>query len=244
VVNRAAALHFIGDKRPATEYGRRMTDLPPPQLAGYARVSSADQSDGGQVDALRRAGAGRVVTERASGVADRPLLDALTRSLRPGDTLAVTEVSRLGRTTAEVLQLADALDARGVHLRVLNLGIDTATPAGGLVLAMMAGLARFERELLRERQRRGIDAARARGKHLGRPAALTADHARRAAARLRAGETLAELAAEWRVSERTLSRLLRRFPDGGPPPTAPGGRGKPKRRGQLINSRENAWTDC
>lgn len=221
-----------------------MTSPTAPSIIGYARVSSSDQSDDGQADALRRAGASRVVAERASGVADRPLLDALLLALSPGDTLAVTEVSRLGRSTAEVLLMADALLARGVHLRVLNLGIDTATPAGGLVLTMMAGLARFERELLRERQRRGIDAARARGRHLGRPPLLTADHARRAAGRLRAGETLAAVAAEWRVSERTLSRLLRRHPDGGPPPTAPGGRGKPKRRGRLTLKGDHAWTDC
>ncbi|MBX9579340.1 MAG: recombinase family protein, partial [Gemmataceae bacterium] len=125
-----------------------MTDRIAPSITGYARVSTADQSDDGQADALRRAGAARVVAERASGVADRPLLDALLLALSPGDTLAVTGVSRLGRGTTEVLLMADALLARGVHLRVLNLGIDTATPAGGLVLAMMAGLARFQRELL------------------------------------------------------------------------------------------------
>lgn len=201
---------------------------------GYARVSAADQSEAGQVDALRHAGATRVVIEQASGVAEGPRLDDLLSGFKHGDTLVVTEVSRLGRTTAEVLALAGDLSARGVHLRVLNLGIDTASPAGALVLTMMAGLAKFERELLRERQRRGIDAARRRGKHLGRPALLTPDHAARAAGRLRAGETVAAVAAEWRVSERTLSRLLRRYPDGGPLPTAPGGRGKPKRRGRLM----------
>ena len=69
------------------------------------------------------------MTETASGVAGRPVLDSLVETLGPGDTLAVTEVSRLGRTTAKVLLLADSLIVRGVHLSVLNLGIDTATPA-------------------------------------------------------------------------------------------------------------------
>jgi DNA invertase Pin-like site-specific DNA recombinase len=210
-----------------------MSDSPSVQLVGYARVSSADQSEHGQVDALRRAGATRIVVERVSGVAERPLLDALVAGLACGDTLAVTEVSRLGRTTSNILLLVDELQRRGAHLRILNLGIDTATPAGGLVLTLMAGLAKFERELLRERQRRGIDAARRRGQHLGRPPLLTPHHAATAARRLRAGETLAALAGEWRVSERTLSRLLRRHPDGGSPPTRPGGRGKSKRRGTL-----------
>jgi DNA invertase Pin-like site-specific DNA recombinase len=205
------------------------------RVIGYVRVSADDQNEHGQVDALKRAGVTDLVVEQASGVGARPLLDEATRSLRPGDGLVVTEVSRLGRTTAEVLLLADALRERGVHLRILNLGIDTATPAGGLVLTMMADLARFERQLLRERQRRGIDAARARGKHLGRPSLLTAGHAQLAIARLRSGETLSAVAAEWRVSERTLARLVRRHADGGPPPTLPGGRSKRKRRGSSKN---------
>lgn len=204
-----------------------------PKVVGYVRVSAQDQNAEGQVDALRRAGITELVIEQASGVKARPQLDTVVASLLHGDALAVTEVSRLGRTTIEVLLLADSLRERGVHLRVLNLGIDTSTPAGGLVLTMMAGLARFERQLLRERQRRGIDAARARGKHLGRPALLTSTHAQLASRRLLAGETLAAIAGEWRVSERTLSRLVRKHAGDGPPVTLPGGRGKKKRRGQL-----------
>jgi putative DNA-invertase from lambdoid prophage Rac len=137
-----------------------------------------------------------VVVEQASGVEDRPLLDSLVSSLTRGDALVVTEVSRLGRTTSEVLLLADGLREREVNLRILNPGIDTATPAGGLVLTMMAGLAKFERQLLRERQRRGIEAARQRGKHLGRPPLLDPSHAQTAIRRLLAGETVAALARE------------------------------------------------
>jgi len=203
------------------------------RIVGYARVSAEDQVEHGQVDALRQAGIAEIVTEKASGIEERPLLDSLVASLTCGDVLAVTEVSRLGRTTAEVLLLADDLRERGVHLRILNLGIDTATPAGGLVLTMMAGLAKFERQLLRERQRRGIDAARQRGKHLGRPPLLDRDHAETAIRRLWAGETLSAIAREWRVSERTVSRHVRKNAGDGPPPTLPGGRGKSKRRGRL-----------
>jgi DNA invertase Pin-like site-specific DNA recombinase len=206
----------------------------PIRVVGYARVSADDQVEHGQVDALRRAGVTEVVVEQASGVTELPRLDSLVMSLTLGDSLAVTEVSRLGRTTVEVLLLADDLRERGIHLRILNLGIDTATPAGGLVLTMMAGLAKFERQLLRERQRRGIDAARYRGKHLGRPRLLDASHAEVAIRRLHAGETVASLAREWRVSERTLSRFVHKHAGEGPPPTMPGGRGKPKHRGQLL----------
>lgn len=205
-------------------------------LVGYARVSSADQSEKGQVDALRLAGASRIEVEKASGVAERPILDDLIDSLTCGDTLVVTEVSRLGRATSDILLLVEGLQKRGVHLRILNLGIDTGTPAGGLVLTMMAGLAKFERELLRERQMRGIEAARQRGKHLGRPCLLTSDHAEKAFQRLRGGDTLAALASEWRVSERTVSRLVKKYAGDGPSPLLPGGKGKPKRRGTIHNT--------
>jgi DNA invertase Pin-like site-specific DNA recombinase len=211
-----------------------MTVIPSPKVVGYARVSAEDQVEHGQVDALKLAGATEVVVEQASGVGIRPLLGDLVNSLARGDVLVVTEVSRLGRTTSEVLLLADSLREREVHLRILNLGIDTETPTGGLVLTMMAGLAKFERQLLRERQRRGIEAARQRGKHLGRPRLLDKSHAGIAIQRLLAGETVAAIAREWRVSERTLSRLVNKHPGDGVPPTLPGGRGKPKRRGQIM----------
>jgi putative DNA-invertase from lambdoid prophage Rac len=212
-------------------------------LVGYVRVSSADQSEHGQVDALRRAGASRIVVEKASGVAERPLLDELISGLEAGDALAVTEVSRLGRTVSDILLLVDDLHQRGVHLRILNLGIDTGTPAGGLVLTMMAGLAKYERELLRERQRRGIEAARQRGKHLGRPALLTASHADTAILRLQT-ESLAVIASEWRVSERTLSRLVKKYAGEGPLPLLPGGKGKPKRRGRINQMEGHRWRTC
>jgi len=96
----------------------------------------------------------------------------------------------------------------------------------------MAGLAKFERDLLRERQKRGIEAARKRGKHLGRPPVLTASHAETAISRLRS-ESLAAIAGEWRVSERTLSRLVKKYAGDRPLPLLPGGRGKPKRRGRI-----------
>jgi DNA invertase Pin-like site-specific DNA recombinase len=108
-------------------------------------VSADDQVEHGQVDALKHAGATEIIVEQASRVSERPLLNSLVASLGQGDSLIVTEVSRPGRTTAEVPPLADDLRQREVHLRILNLGIDTAKPAGGLVLTLMAGLAKFER---------------------------------------------------------------------------------------------------
>jgi|SRR5579863_4834657 len=194
-----------------------MSVAPKTRIVGYARVSTGEQNESGQVDALRRAGATKIVVEKASGIGSRPELDSTVAKLNSGDSLVVTEVSRLSRTTTSVLLMAEQLEKRGIHLRILNLGIDTATPTGGLVLTMMAGLAKFERELLRERQARGIDAARRAGKHLGRPALFGAAHAQTAIDRLGSGATLAMIAHEWRVSTRTVSRLIRKYGNCGTP---------------------------
>ena len=119
--------------------------------ATSAVINGRGQNECGQVDALRRGGEIEVVVEKASGIGTRPELDTLVARLITGESLVVIEVSRLGRTTTSVLLLAEQLERRGIHVRILNLGIDTATPTGGLVLTMMAGLAKFERELLRHR---------------------------------------------------------------------------------------------
>src|SRR5271154_2486014 len=104
-------------------------------VLGYARVSTTDQSLDRQKDELTAAGADTIYSDVGSGKRDapRPGWDECLRSLRKGDTLTVTELSRLGRSTSQLSTLADDLRDRGVALRILNLGIDTATPAGKLV---------------------------------------------------------------------------------------------------------------
>ena len=133
---------------------------------GYARVSTADQSLERQTDELTAAGADEVRTEVGSGKKDakRPVWDELLRSLREGDTLMVTELSGLGRSTSQLSALADDLRDSGVSLRILNLGIDTGKPAGKLVYSIISAVAEMERELLIERTNSGLAAARARGR--------------------------------------------------------------------------------
>lgn len=208
-----------------------------PRTWGYARVSTDEQHATAQEPELRAAGAVDVVLETGSGAGDLPGLRSLFARLRPGDTLVVTEVSRLGRTTAGVLALADELRQRSVGLRITRLGVDTGTPAGQLVIGVMAALAAYERAQLLERQRAGVVAARNRGVRIGRPPAMTDAQIDHAADLIRAGATLSAAAAVMGVGKTTLSRAVRlRHPELVLPGLG-GRRGVPKRRGHWFRDR-------
>ena len=167
---------------------------------GYARVSTEDQELGLQVTALREAGVpeANIVQEKASGKAgsDRPLYAALLVRLGEGDRLVVWKVDRLGRSTRDALQTAKDLDARGVHSGITTLGVDLKTAGGRLVFGMMAQMAEFERELIRERVKAGMADAKRRKVHVGRKNRLR-PHQRAEAARLHLveGKSLGEVAA-------------------------------------------------
>jgi DNA invertase Pin-like site-specific DNA recombinase len=121
-------------------------------LLGYARVSTTDQQPQLQVDALQRAGCYRVITETASGArTDRPTLEQPLDQLRPGDTLVVWKLDRLGRSLRRLVDTITSLADRGVGFRSLQEAIDTTTPGGKLVFQVFAALAEFERDLIRER---------------------------------------------------------------------------------------------
>ena len=179
---------------------------------GYARVSTSEQSLDRQQDELRGAGAEMVYQEVGSGKkgAPRPQWDELLRSLRQGDTLMVTELSRLGRSTSQLSQLADDLSERGIALRILNLGIDTGTPSGRLVYQIIAAVAEMERELLIERTNSGLAASRARGRKGGRKREFSPAAVRKAQERYDKGElSVAEIARLAGVSRQTLYRYLK-----------------------------------
>lgn len=135
---------------------------------GYARVSTSDQKLDSQLDELEKAGCSKIFHEKASSVKKRPEFENCLNYLREGDTLVVWKLDRLGRTTKKLLELIDDLKDRGINLQIITLGVDTSTAAGRLFFTMMAGLAEMERELIRERTRAGLEAARARGKSGGR----------------------------------------------------------------------------
>jgi DNA invertase Pin-like site-specific DNA recombinase len=179
-------------------------------LLGYARVSTTDQHPQLQVDALTAAGCYRVFTETASGArADRPTLEQLLDQLRPGDTLAVWKLDRLGRSLRHLVDIVTGLAERGVGFCSLQEAIDTTTPGGKLVFDVFAALAEFERDLIRERTAVGLAAARARGRHGGRPSVLTGHKLQVARQMYASGQyTVAAIATTLGVSRASVYRHL------------------------------------
>lgn len=145
-------------------------------LLGYARISTLEQNSRLQTDALKAAGCYRVFIDRASGALDeRRELAKLFDQVRPGDTVVVWRLDRLGRSLRHLIDTVNALAERKVGFRSLTENIDTTTSGGKLVFHIFGALAEFERELIRERTNAGLAAARARGRHGGRPTVMPPD---------------------------------------------------------------------
>ena len=186
-------------------------------LVGYARTSTPDQSAALQLDALEAAGCFRVFSEIASGVKDdRPQLAAALDHLRPGDTLVVWRLDRLGRSLRHLIETINVLDARQVGFRSLTESIDTTTTAGRLLFHVFGALAEFERDLIRDRTAAGLASARARGRVGGRKPALTGDKLVLARS-LYAGKehTVMSIATMLGVSRATVYRAVETAPVGG-----------------------------
>jgi DNA invertase Pin-like site-specific DNA recombinase len=144
-------------------------------LVGYARVSTLDQNLDLQEVALRKAGCERIFTDIASGAqATRQGLEEGLNFMRAGDTLVIWRLDRLGRSLKRLIDLVMTLQTRDVGLWSLQERLDTSTPGGKLIFHVFGALAEFERDLIRERTMAGLAAARARGRHGGRPKAMSA----------------------------------------------------------------------
>jgi DNA invertase Pin-like site-specific DNA recombinase len=142
-------------------------------LVGYARVSTHEQNPALQTDALKKAGCQKTFEDRISGAkAERPGLAAALEYVRKGDTLLVWRLDRLGRSLKDLIDIVGGLEKRGVGFRSLQEAIDTTTSGGRLIFQIFGALAEFERNLIRERTRAGLAAARARGRKGGRPKTL------------------------------------------------------------------------
>ena len=177
-------------------------------IIGYARVSTDDQSLDSQTDALSAAGAEKVFADRISGSRRaRPELDKMLDQLRDGDVVTVTKYDRLARSLKDLLEIVEAIRARGAGFRSMAEDIDTTTPAGRLAFHVFASIAQFERERISERTREGLASARKRGRIGGRPPALSPAQ-RDEVRRMRDEEHRAvpEIARLFKVSERTVRR--------------------------------------
>lgn len=180
-------------------------------LIGYARVSTFDQTTALQLDALRDAGVARVFQEHASGTrTDRPELAAALDYLRPGDTLVVWRLDRLGRSLKHLIETVSALEERGIAFRSVHENIDTTTPAGRLVFHIFGALAEFERALIVDRTQAGLAAARERGAKPGRKPSLSPEQVDMVNALHAGGQhTVTAIADAVGASRATVYRALR-----------------------------------
>ena len=179
------------------------------RVVGYARVSTGGQSLDGQLATLKAAGAAAIFREKLSGAhSDRPQLHKLLVGLRPGDTLLVTRLDRLARSTRDLLNVLDTVARAGASFRSIgDAWCDTTTPHGRLMLTVLGGLAEFERELIRERTGEGRRRAMAAGVKFGRPPVLTPFQKVEARKRRLGGEPLSLIAQAYRCSVSTIARL-------------------------------------
>jgi DNA invertase Pin-like site-specific DNA recombinase len=177
---------------------------------GYARVSTDDQSLDLQINALKQAGCDAIYKDHGiSGIkTKRSGLDAAIKATGHNDILIVWKLDRLGRSLSFLIQLVELLRGRGAGFCSLTDGIDTTTASGKLVFHIMGALAEFERELIRERTKAGMLAAKERGTKLGRPRKLTKDQVAQAYALHKSGQTLTAIAPRYGVDRSTLSRAI------------------------------------
>jgi DNA invertase Pin-like site-specific DNA recombinase len=139
-------------------------------ILGYARTSTDDQEAGfaAQQRELAAIKIDKLFSEKISSIGPRPQLEAALDYLRDGDTLVVTKLDRLARSVADLCNIVKRIEAKGASLRILAMGVDTATPTGRLILNVIGSIAQFEREIMLERQREGIAKAKGEGKYKGR----------------------------------------------------------------------------
>jgi DNA invertase Pin-like site-specific DNA recombinase len=178
---------------------------------GYARTSTADQLAGfeSQIKELERAGCEKIFSEQVSSVAVRPQLQSAIEFVREGDRLIVTKIDRLARSVGDLLTIIHTLERKKVAIRILNLGMDTETPTGKLMLTVLAGVAQFEREIMLERQREGVAKAKAAGKYKGRkPVSLSLQQ--EVIRLVSSGTSKVKVAKELEIGEATVYRILKK----------------------------------
>lgn len=179
-------------------------------LVGYARISTGDQNLDLQLDALKQAGFERIFTDEISGSkSKRPGLGDALDFVRAGDTLVVWRLDRLGRSLKDLIRRIDELKGGDINFRSLHEHIDTGSSTGKLIFHVIGALAEFERDLIRERTKAGLKAARARGRHGGRPRGMTPKKIELAAQMMSdPNKSIAEICQTLGISSSTLYRYV------------------------------------
>ncbi|MFD2722125.1 recombinase family protein [Hymenobacter monticola] len=177
------------------------------QTFGYARVSATDQNLATQVEDLTQAGCTRIFQEKVSGTRTQsPALDELLAAVRESDVVVVNRLARLGRNTVHTIQLVEEFNRRGVHFRALDLGIDSRTPAGKMIIGVFSSFNQYERENNRQKSLAGIELAKQQGKHLGRPTGRDAEKLSKVATALERGLSVAEIVTLTGISRASVKR--------------------------------------
>lgn len=188
-------------------------------LIGYARVSSKDQNDAKQIRALEKAGCTKIYTEKVSGATtERPQLTQLFNDAKEGDIIIIQELSRLSRSTKDLLELVDTMKEKGIGLRSINdtwLDLTTDNPMNELIFTIFSGLVQYERKLTKMRQKEGIAIAKEKGKYKGRKTKLVegGEEEVRRNAILQAyknGTSITDIRKTYKVGTGTIYRLLER----------------------------------
>jgi len=176
---------------------------------GYARVSTLDQNLDLQMQALRKAGCKKIFREKVSGVSrERPDFQRMLDQLRNGDTVTVWKLDRLARSTRDLLETMETIREAGARFQSLSEPwANTTTHAGKLIMTVFAGIAEFERDLIRERTSAGREVARRRGIHFGRPRKLNPEQAKLARRLIDEGKSVREIADTFDVHTATIYRL-------------------------------------
>jgi len=179
-------------------------------LVGYGRVSSVGQSLDVQLDKLNAYGCDEIFQDKHTGItADRPALNQCRKYLRKGDSLVITKLDRLFRSTLHLTQIADELSTKGVELIVIDQNIDTTTPTGKLLFNVLASISEFETAIRAERVAEGVIKARENGVQFGRKAKLTDEQVAEMRQKRQDGVMIKDLMEEYGLSKASVYRLLK-----------------------------------
>lgn len=182
------------------------------KLFGYARVSTLDQNLDTQLDALQKVDCDEIFQDKITGIStSRPALDAMLSQLRSGDTVVVARFFRLGRSRDHLISMLSEFARKGIHFKALDLGVDSSTPGGKLVLQIFAALAEYDRESILEKTRAGQLLAKAKGKHIGRPVGLDAEKFAKVKKALDRGLSVAETVSLTGISTSSVKRYRKQI---------------------------------